>query len=119
MSQMTEQRPVPVPDSDHDDDVIEENPELLCEKLSSDDTDSHSSKENERWQHLFNSVLGQIRAQRSEKTDDQEENNSSDSSRISHFNSWKQQGEEKLKLEYYRQKSTGSVASPNVITVRL
>ena len=36
-----------------------------------DDTTSQASKENERWQHLFNSVLGQIRTQREQQQQQQ------------------------------------------------
>jgi hypothetical protein len=96
-------------------DSINEHP-VLCQRISSDDSDSHCSKENERWQHLFNSVLSQIRAQR---IDDQEEIDPNEHNRISHFNSWKLQGEERLKNEYYKQKSNESLASPDIVTIRL
>lgn len=112
MSHMTEQKPVAISDS-IDQDIIDDEP-ILCQKISSDDNDSHYSKENERWQHLFNSVLGQIRAQR-----EQENNSNHDYNRIGHFNSWKKQGEEKLKMEYYKQKSQESSTSPDVVTIRL
>jgi hypothetical protein len=108
MSHMTEQKPTAIPD----DDGIDDHP-ISSEGISADDNDSHYSKENERWQYLFNSVLGQIRAQRSHEI------NQDDHNRISHFNSWKQQGEEKLKLEYYKQKSTDYSLSPDVVSIRL
>lgn len=99
---------------------------------TSDDTGSESSKENDRWQHLFNSVLGQIRSQRV-KDPQTDQNN---------FHSWKREGEERLKSEYIRQKPqnhthsssktlTASTAttttltsyqsppSPDIVTVRL
>lgn len=60
----------------------------------SDDAESDNSKENDRWQHLFNSVLGQIRTQRMTEHPSQQEN----------FHSWKREGEERLKSEYMRQK---------------
>lgn len=66
---------------------------------NSDDTESESSKENDRWQHLFNSVLGQIRAQRAKDQPTTEQNN---------FHSWKREGEERLKTEYSRQKPNGN-----------
>ncbi|CAF1207099.1 unnamed protein product [Adineta ricciae] len=75
---------------------------------SSDDTDSQLSKENERWQHLFNSVLGQIRAQRTANAESPTTNNLATSSS---FQSWKREGEEKLKSEYIRQKSTDTSMS--------
>ena len=93
MSRMSEIKPTAITDEDE---TFEERP-VLCQKISSDDSDSHCSKENERWQHLFNSVLGQIRAQRLE---DQEEIDPNDHNEISHFNSWRRQGEERLKNEY-------------------
>jgi len=120
MSHMSEQKPLPIINDDDNDDIIDDNHLILCQKISSDDTDSHYSKENERWQHLFNSVLAQIRSQRSEEINDrQQEINSNNHNRISHFNSWKQQGEEKLKLEYYRQKSNDGSTSPNIFSIRL
>jgi len=120
MSHMSEQKPLPIINPDDNDDIIDDHHSILCEKISSDDTDSHCSKENERWQHLFNSVLGQIRSQRPEEIDDQhQEINSNNHNRISHFNSWKQQGEEKLKREYYRQKSNDGSTSPNIFSIRL
>jgi hypothetical protein len=114
MSQMSERKPSL--NIDHDD-IVDDHSIILCQKISSDDTDSHYSKENERWQHLFNSVLGQIRSQRSEEIDDQQQQQ--EINRISHFNSWKQQGEEKLKLEYYKQKTNDDSISPNIINIRL
>lgn len=72
-------------------------PTTTTTTISSDDTDSQNSKENDRWQHLFNSVLGQIRAQRA-KDQPTDTNN---------FRSWKQEGEERLKTEYVRQKPNG------------
>ena len=106
---------------DGEEEIMEEhnsdNP-FLSPKVSSDDNDSCGSKENERWQHLFNSVLHQIRAQRSDESDN-DQKNFNDQNRINHFNSWKQQGEEKLKLEYYRQKSNDQPTSPDIVTIRL
>lgn len=66
---------------------------------SSGDVDAHCSKESERWQHLFNSVLGQIRSQRLQ------EQHSTTNERDS-FRTWKREGEEKLRVEYMKQKST-------------
>ena len=94
ISHMTEQKSI------IDDDDLEEH----SEKINTEDNDSSYSKENERWQHLFNSVLGQIRAQRTEPMNND---------RHVHFNSWKRQGEEKLTSEYYRQKSS------DIQTIRL
>ena len=62
--------------------------------MASDDTESESSKENDRWQHLFNSVLGQIRSQRVKDHQTEQDD----------FPSWKREGEERLKSEYMRQK---------------
>jgi hypothetical protein len=115
ISHMSEQKSTVIPD---DNDSIDERPEL-CQKISSDDNDSYYSKQNERWQHLFNSVLGQIRAQRSMEITDREEINQNGHNRISHFNSWKLQGEERLKTEYYKQKSHDFSTSPDVISIRL
>ncbi len=119
MSHMTEQRPSAINlDDDEDEDEINDNNQLEnCTRINSDDNDSHYSKENERWQYLFNSVLGQIRAQRSQEDEQQEEINLDTHNRISHFNSWKQQGEEKIKKEYYKQKSIDQPS--DVVTIRL
>ncbi len=114
MSHMTEQRP-PATVDDNNDEIIDDNVTLRT-RADSDHSDSHYSKENERWQHLFNSVLGQIRSQRSQEN--QQQINHNDHNRISHFNSWKEQGEEKLKSEYYKQKSTDQPSSPDVVTIR-
>ncbi len=103
--------------NDNENDSLDEQPSLN-EKLSSDDNDSHCSKENERWQHLFNSVLGQIRAQRSERTDcRQDEDITPDCT--TPFASWREQGEKRLKSEYYKQKSNDRTPSLDVVTVRL
>jgi hypothetical protein len=118
MSHMSEQKSPAIIEENNDNVSIDEHP-VLCQKVSSDDNDSYYSKENERWQHLFNSVLGQIRAQRLGEINDQEEINPNGRNRISHFNSWKLQGEEKLKVEYYKQKSNDSIASSDVVTIRL
>ena len=75
---------------------------------SSDDTDSHYSKENERWQHLFNSVIGQIRSQRQKEPQQQQQqttNSNTNNNREGIFNSWKREGEEIIKLEYMKQRS--------------
>lgn len=77
ISHMTEQKPTSP--------IVDDDPE----KINTDDNDSSYSKENERWQNLFNSVLGQIRSQRTEPINNDV-----------HFNSWKRQGEEKLTSEY-------------------
>ncbi len=53
------------------------------------------SKENDRWQHLYNSVLGQIRAQRTTEQPNRQNN----------FGSWKREAEEKSKTEYMKQRS--------------
>jgi Ca2+-binding EF-hand superfamily protein len=88
-------------DNDIDDERVLNNP-IIRVTNSSDDTDSHYSKENERWQHLFNSVLGQIRSQRVKDT---QQPDISRQTTKNNFNSWKREGEEKLKAEYVRQKS--------------
>jgi hypothetical protein len=88
-------------DSDTDDEQILNNPSVRV-TASSDDTDSHFSKDNERWQHIFNSVLGQIRAQRLNEQQQQQQQNVPN-----HFNAWKREGEEKLKSEYLKQKTNG------------
>ncbi|UJR28565.1 hypothetical protein I4U23_009798 [Adineta vaga] len=80
---------------------------------SSDDNDSHASKENERWQHLFNSVLGNIRSQRSLNTQQATTNGLTTSNG---FQSWKREGEEKLKSEYVRQKSEENSKRPYLST---
>ena len=74
---------------------------------NTNDSDSHTSKENERWQHLFNSVLGQIRSQRVNEQQQQQQLESSAGRENGNndFHSWKREGEEKLKSEYIRQKS--------------
>lgn len=110
ITHMTEQKTIPL-DEDDDDDGLDEHSNAQPEKNQSEDNDSCCSKENERWQYLFNSVLGQIRAQR--LSIDQTNNSNTQSPTTNQFNSWKRQGEEKLTSEYYRQKSS------NVVTVRL
>ena len=118
-SHMKEEKLMTIVDNENenDHDSLDEQPSLF-EKLNSDDNDSHYSKENERWQHLFNSVLGQIRAQRSEGTDcPQDEDITPDCT--SPFHSWREQGEERLKSEYYKQKSNDLTPSADVMTVRL
>lgn len=100
ITRMTEQRTIPIDNDEHVD---------VPEKINSEDNDSCYSKENERWQHLFNSVLGQIRSQRA----DLPNNSNAHSPTTNHFSSWRRQGEEKLTSEYYRQKSS------DIDTVRL
>jgi hypothetical protein len=114
-SYMTEQKPAPTILDENE--IIDDDHLKIRVRIDSEDNDSHSSKENERWQHLFNSVLGQIRAQRAQESEQQE----SDPNRISHFNSWKQQGEDKIKKEYYKQKSIdqSTSSSSDVVTIRL
>ena len=117
ISYMTEQKLSPTHIDDED--FIDDN-KTLCQKLSSDDSDSHNSKENERWQYLFNSVLNQIRVQRYQEINNHEENiNINDHNQISHFNSWKQQGEDKLKSEYYRQKTNDFSTNSDIVSTRL
>ncbi|CAF1075955.1 unnamed protein product [Rotaria sp. Silwood1] len=81
-------------------------------KESVDDTDSQYSKENERWQHLFNSVLGQIRTQRlkEHQTNINETNN---------VRSLKREGEEKLKSEYMTQKVNGRENASYISTTNI
>jgi len=88
MTRMTERRPAtrsnnnenrPTTDSstfNGRDDDDEENRSLATEpripskvrfQTNIDDNSSQTSKENERWQHLFHSVLGQIRTQRQQQ----------------------------------------------------
>ncbi|CAF0998070.1 unnamed protein product [Adineta steineri] len=129
MSHMMEHKPVSNLDDDDDDNSnveVNQNNEnnnngddsRIRARIDSDDNDSHYSKENERWQHLFNSVLGQIRAQRTSDGNQLEQNNLDNSNRISHFNSWKKHGEEKLKTEYFKQKSNDSSLTPDVVSIR-
>ena len=115
---------------DENKDLSEEKPPALTQK-DSDDSDSHSSKENDRWQHLFNSVLSQIRAQRALERLNGGKGSSPEQK--NHFHSWKQRGEETLKKEYFRQKSTDQqiqstnlvdkdtfqAVSPDIVRVRL
>ena len=112
-------------DSDIDDERIGNKPNIRVQ-AASEDTESQNSKENERWQHLFNSVLGQIRAQRVKEQQTTNTNN---------FHSWKSEGEERLKAEYIKQKTTNQPnrsylstkndvvqeppPSPDVVTIRL
>ncbi|CAF3194370.1 unnamed protein product [Rotaria socialis] len=85
-----------------DDNRIDDEPKLnrrsLHSTTSGDDAEVHVSRENERWQHLFNSVLGQIRTQRSK--DQPATTNETDN-----YKSWKREGEERLKVEYFKHKS--------------
>lgn len=76
--------------------------------INTDDNDSHTSKENERWQYLFNSVLGQIRSQHPREQRSQIQENQQNN-----FSSWKNEGEEKAKVEYFKQKSTGQFSAHN------
>jgi hypothetical protein len=112
-------------DSDIDDERIVNAPHIRVKAIS-EDTESQSSKENERWQHLFNSVLGQIRSQRAKE---QQTTNTND------FPSWKREGEERIRSEYIKQKTTNQPnrsylstkndvvqeppPSPDVVTIRL
>jgi hypothetical protein len=115
-------------DSDIDEERIVNKPNTRIKTIS-DDAESQNSKENERWQHLFNSVLGQIRSQRVKEQQQPNPNN---------IHSWKREGEEKLKSEYIKQKSNNqqnrsylstkndvvpisyqSPPSPDVLTIRL
>ena len=87
----------------------ENNPQVLnvlSQRKSdgSEESDSQSSKENERWQHLFNSVLGQIRANRAVEQQISPNNNQQ-----TRFISWKQAGEETLKAEYFKEKYQDSI----------
>jgi Ca2+-binding EF-hand superfamily protein len=100
-----------------------------------DDTDSHISKENERWQHLFNSVLGQIRTQRAKEIQQEQPPQSNGENK---FHAWKRDSEENLKSESIKQKSNGQQnhsylsttnnilqisndppPSPEIVTIRL
>jgi hypothetical protein len=135
MSHMTEQK-APIIIEDNDEEVIENNSSARI-RANSDDTDSHYSKENERWQHLFNSVLGQIRAQRFQEKEQQQATTTATNGheKRNNFHSWKSEGEEKLKVEYFKQKSNDEqrnsyvspsktmskdyTTSPDVVTVRL
>jgi len=101
-------------DNDIDDERTLNNP-IIRVTNSSDDTDSHYSKENERWQHLFNSVLGQIRSQRVKDT---QQPDISRQGTKNNFNSWKREGEEKLKAEYIRQKSNDKPTRSHLSTTK-
>ena len=133
MSHMTEIK-VLQPEANDDDDIdsrkhleVINGDHETHSKSDTDDTDSHSSKENERWQYLFNSVLGQIRAQRLQGEKDKQNSSSITEHHLKHFHSWKQDAEEKLKTEYLKHKSQDSLSesspdnrSPNdVVRVRL
>jgi hypothetical protein len=111
-------------DSDNNDEQIVNKTNIHVKSMS-DDTESENSKENDRWQHLFNSVLGQIRSQRVQEQQTNPNN----------FHSWKHEGEERLKSEYIKQKSNNqpnrfhlstkndvvhqTPPSPDIITIRL
>ena len=116
ISHMSEhRRPVEATDEPEDEntEVSEDKPTGLTKK-DSDDSDSHSSKENDRWQHLFNSVLSQIRAQRAQER--QNGGKGSPPDQKNHFDSWKQRGEQTLTKEYFRQKSTDQqIQSSNLV----
>ncbi|CAF2929752.1 unnamed protein product [Rotaria sp. Silwood2] len=98
-------------DDDIDDDRTLNNPTRPVTG-SIDDSDLQYSKENERWQHLFNSVLGQIRSQRlkDQPINKNETNN---------IKSWKREGEEKTKSEYMRQKVNGREGSSYISTTNI
>ena len=131
LSHMLERRPKT---SSDDDEAVEVTDQAPVERATaeSDDADSHTSKENERWQHLFNSVFEKIRAQR---LHDQQPHKVNGTDEGNDFHAWKCEGEEKLKREYFRQKSndeqlyslaSNSTAlsherstSPETVTVRL
>lgn len=87
MTRMTERKPpsrrnqqhrttTDLGDLDEDDDVEDENsmdtdatvPRREPLRNNIDDNGSQISKENERWQHLFNSLLGEIRSQRQQQS---------------------------------------------------
>ncbi|CAF2410152.1 unnamed protein product [Rotaria sp. Silwood2] len=115
MSQMTERKLSS--SMDEDDDEVFENTTTIHRRIISDNTDLYYSKSNERWEHLFNSVLEQIHGQISD--DKQRKHiNINDNNQINHLNPWKQQYKEKLKSEYNQQKSTDGSSSPDIITVR-
>jgi hypothetical protein len=139
MSRMTERKPPSNYDHDDDNHNLTTNPTLnnyehddydvdvarslnkpiIRVTTSADDNDSNSSKENERWQHLFNSVLGQIRAQRQreqQQQQQQQQTNATTTTDSSNFKSWKQEGENKIRLEYTKQKSNGEQKRPNLST---
>ena len=112
LSHMTEIRVAHRPQNG-DDDYIEsdDHPEAIdgdaAEHTIADvvDADSHSSKENERWQYLFNSVLSQIRVQRVQNQQQKRNSSAENEDPSAQFHSWKQDAEEKLKTEYLRSKS--------------
>ena len=130
ISHMSEHRRPVAPTTDENEEKDDARPPALTPK-DSDDSDSHSSRENDRWQHLFNSVLSQIRAQRAQER--LNGGKSSSPEQKNHFSSWKQRGEETLKKEYFRQKSTDQqiqssaildqntfeAVSPEIVRVRL
>ena len=110
MSHMTEKKSHANLDENNDLNDTFEQDDRQSDMVISDDSDSHYSLENERWQHLFNSVLQQIRVQRSQNQGGMT---------VDDFRSWKQQGEEQLKFEYYRQKSNDYSRSPEIVRIRL
>jgi len=65
-----------------------------------------SSVTDDRWQSLFHSVLDQMRAQRSQQQQEPQTQTGDN------FNKWKRSGEEKLRIEYMRQKSKESNRQP-------
>ncbi|CAF3406873.1 unnamed protein product [Rotaria sp. Silwood1] len=103
--------------SSMDDDEVFDNKTTIHRRIVSDDTILHYSKDNERWKHMFNSVLERIHRQCS---DDEQKKyiKLNVRNRINHFNSWKQQYKEKYKSEYNQQESTDGSSSPDIITVR-
>jgi len=118
ISKMIELKPAPKfqgidDDDDNDEDFNQKLTTMPTSKVKkqlvtiADDNDSQTSKENERWQYLFNSVLGQIRSQRVREQSRTQENEQN------HFSSWKNEGEEKTKVEYLKQKSNGQFSSYN------
>lgn len=133
MSHMTETKVLHPEPNDDDDSGGREHSEVINgdrethSKSDTDDTDSHSSKENDRWQYLFNSVLSQIRTERLQGQKDRQNSSSLTEDHLKYFNSWKQDAEEKLKTEYLKQKSHDSLSesSPDnrsptdVVRVRL
>ncbi|CAF0768696.1 unnamed protein product, partial [Didymodactylos carnosus] len=86
----------------NDQSINQINENNLSQNVNDDDDDASSSTSgNDRWQNLLHAVLDQLRSQRLEREqqDQQRENNSS-------FRNWKRIGEERMKNEYLRQKSS-------------
>ncbi|CAF1067965.1 unnamed protein product [Adineta steineri] len=94
-------------------------PSLRLTTASSNDIDSEQPKENERWQHLYNSILGQIRAQNTDmnkQITSDERTTTTTTTTTNSYNSRKNEAEESIRLEHMNPTSNNKPNRSNIST---